>query len=149
MAVPLVFLTVFDTTSPVWAAAGTVLGGTHRHLTSPFTRAAVLAMSGTRRVYHYPPVQVIAMRLARTHSRQERTCLHLWNVGWRKIFLLGKSGFSPEYQNRYFKKNWHSTAEKYPPDSVLEDAEQVLQSLRSGIQSSGNFLKTFYIPRCN
>ena len=53
-----------------WAAIRTAYGCAHRHLTSPFVRAAVLAMSGTRRVYHYPPVQVIAMRLARTHSRQ-------------------------------------------------------------------------------
>ena len=42
----------------------------HRHLTSPFVRAAVLAMSGTRRAYHYGSAQVIAMRPARTHSRQ-------------------------------------------------------------------------------
>ena len=65
MAVPLVFLTVFDTTSPVWAAAGTALGSAHRFFTSPFMRAAVLAMSGTRRMYHYGSVQVVAMRLAK------------------------------------------------------------------------------------
>ena len=91
MAVPLVFLTVFDTTSPAWAAAGTALGGAHRHLTSPFTRAAVLAMSGTRRGYHYPPVQVIAMRLARTHSQQALVAPMLF----RKLPGLFFSSFFP------------------------------------------------------
>lgn len=40
-------------------------GCAHRNLTPLFMRAAVLAMSGTRRMYHYGSVQVLAMRLAK------------------------------------------------------------------------------------
>ena len=37
-----------------------MLGCTHRHLTSPVMRAAVLAMSGTRQKYHCGSVPVMA-----------------------------------------------------------------------------------------
>jgi len=74
-----------------WAAIGTARGSAHRRFTSPFMRAAVLAMSGTRRVYHYGPVQVVAMRLAKTHSRQVFVAPMLF----RKLPGLFSSSFFP------------------------------------------------------
>lgn len=56
-----------------------MLGCTHRHLTSPVMRAAVLAMSGTRQKYHYPSVLVVAFDPAKrsfpySKNRSDLSC---------------------------------------------------------------------------